>query len=84
MSNFTHIDWLKNSIVNKYLNYYDYSEFNNIQLLGSGAYGNVVRANWKNTDTILALKSFNNQEQSLKQVVNEVMKFSILLKEVNT
>lgn len=37
MSNFIHIDWLGNSIFNKYLNY-EYSEFNYIQLLESGAY----------------------------------------------
>jgi hypothetical protein len=68
-----YIDWLESSIANEYLNYYEYSEFENIQPLGNGSYGSVVRANWKNTDTILALKSFKNQTSTLyKEVVNEV------------
>ena len=45
-------DWLENSITNGYLDYHEYSEFKNIQPLGNGSYGSVVRANWKNTDTI--------------------------------
>ena len=66
-------DWLENSITNGYLNYYKYSEFKNIQPLGNGSYGSVVRANWKNTDTILAVKSFNNQALTFyKEVINEV------------
>jgi hypothetical protein len=77
MSNFTDIkdaiNRLETSITNGYKNYYEYSEFKNIQLLGSGAYGSVIRANWKNTDTFLAVKSFNNQESTLyKEVVSEV------------
>ena len=66
-------DWLENSITNGYLNYYEYSEFKNIQPLGDGSYGSVVRANWKNTDTILAVKSFNSQASTFyKDVINEV------------
>ena len=66
-------DWLEDSITNGYLNYYEYSEFKNIQPLGNGSYGSVVRANWKNTDTILAVKSFNNQALTFyKEVINEV------------
>ena len=66
-------DWLEDSITNGYLNYYEYSEFKNIQPLGNGSYGSVVRANWKNTDTILAVKSFNNQALTFyKEIINEV------------
>ena len=66
-------DWLENSITNGYLNYYEYSEFKNIQPLGNGSYGSVVRANWKNTDTILAVKCFNSQALTFyKEVINEV------------
>ena len=67
------INWLESSITNGYLNYYEYSEFKNIQPLGNGSYGSVVRANWKNTDTILAVKSFNNQALTFyKEIINEV------------
>ena len=69
-------DWLEKSITDGYISYYEYSEFKNIQLLGNGSFGSVVRANWKNTDTILALKSFYKQTSTTtslyKEVVNEV------------
>lgn len=75
-----YVEWLKKSITDGYLDYLEYSEFVNKKLLGRGAYGSVVRANWKNTDTILALKSFNNQTSTIyKEVVNEVKFFIILI-----
>ncbi len=45
-SNF-YIDWLEKSITDKFFNYYEYSDFKNIQSAGKGSLGNVVRANWK-------------------------------------
>ena len=67
-----YISWLEESISNKHIPYYEYSDFENIQPIGEGAFGSVVRANWKDTDTIFALKRFTNQESTLKEVVNEV------------
>ena len=67
-----YVDWLEKSIANEYFNYYEYSDFNNIQPIGSGNFGKVSRANWKDTDTIFALKSFDNYKLTLKEVVNEV------------
>src|SRR5215213_6860282 len=66
------IDWLNNSIADEHIKYYEYSDFKNIQPIGKGSYGNVVRANWKNSDRFFALKSFNNDKQTLKEVVKEV------------
>ena len=66
------IDWLEQSIHNEHIKYYEYSEFKNIQPIGSGSFGSVVRANWKNTDIVFALKSFNNQKSTLKKIVREV------------
>ncbi|RIA83962.1 kinase-like domain-containing protein [Glomus cerebriforme] len=71
MSN-DHIDWLEKSIANEYLNYYKYSDFKNVEQIGSGSYGSVVRANWKNIDGFFALKTFNNDRATLKEVVNEI------------
>ncbi|CAI2193573.1 8191_t:CDS:2, partial [Funneliformis geosporum] len=42
MSSNESIDWLE-----EYLNFYEFSDFNNLQSIGSGSLGNVVRANWK-------------------------------------
>ena len=63
-------DWLEKSI--DYFNFYEYSDFKNVQPIGRGAFGDVVRANWKNVDTIFALKSFNNDGSTLKEIVKEV------------
>ncbi|CAB5207912.1 unnamed protein product [Rhizophagus irregularis] len=37
-----------------------------------GSYGSVFRANWKNSDQVFALKSFNNDETTLYQIINEL------------
>ncbi|GES99064.1 kinase-like domain-containing protein [Rhizophagus clarus] len=66
-----YINWLEKSIVDEYINYYNYSEFKNLKPLGSGSYGNVVRANWKNG--FFALKTFKNDKITLKEVVNEII-----------
>ncbi len=63
------INWLEKSISGEYINYYEFSDFENIQSIGYGTFGNVVRANWK-TDRFFALKSFN--KSTLNEVVNEV------------
>ena len=67
-----YIDWLEKSITNEYFNYYEYSDFKNIELIGIGSCGSVARANWKGGAIRFALKSFNNDKMTLKEVVNEV------------
>ncbi|RIA84480.1 hypothetical protein C1645_832191 [Glomus cerebriforme] len=67
-----YIDWLEKSIANEYFNYYEYSEFKKLKPIGSGSYGSVICANWKNTDKLFALKTFNNDKTTLKEVVNEI------------
>ena len=79
MSNFINIkdsnneiDWLEQSVVNEHIIDYKYSDFKNIQHIGNGSFGSVFRANWKHTDTIFALKSFNSQKSTLKEIIKEV------------
>ena len=67
-----YIDWLEESIVKEHIKLFEYSDFKNIRLIGSGSYGNVVRVNWKNTDRFFALKSFIDNKQTLKELVKEV------------
>jgi hypothetical protein len=66
-----YIDWLDKSIKKEHIIYYEYSDFKNFQLIGNGSYGKVERANWKN-NRFYALKSFNNDRITLKEVINEV------------
>jgi hypothetical protein len=67
-----YISWLEKSTIDEYLNYYEYSDFKNTQLIGGGNFGKVFRSNYKNSDTIFALKTFDNCKLTLKEIVNEV------------
>lgn len=67
------IYWIEESIAKNQIRYYDYKHFNNIQEIGTGRFGNVYRANWKSTQSFLALKSFFNFNAMTKEIVNEVI-----------
>ncbi|CAB5387468.1 unnamed protein product [Rhizophagus irregularis] len=54
------------------IEYYEYSDFKNIQPIGKGASGSVTRATWKNITRFFALKSFNNDKQTHKEIVKEL------------
>src|SRR5688572_5032334 len=70
------INWLEEAIAKEYLKYYEYKNFSNIQKIGSGTFGIVYRANWKNFENYLALKSFFNLNNvTVKEIVREVIYF---------
>lgn len=71
------IQWLESGIVEGYINYYDYNEFKNIQHIGSGGFSKVYSATWKNSDTVVALKYFKNNQLIIKEIVNEVCLYVI-------
>jgi serine/threonine protein kinase len=64
------VDWLEKAIVEEHIKYYDYSHFNNIQEISGGSVGNIFRANWKDSDTVLVLKS--SYKLTVKEIVNEL------------
>ena len=64
------IDWLEKQIEEKYITYYKYSDFKDLEPIGKGSFGNIIRANWINNQ-FYALKFFNDDNIILK-VVNEV------------
>ena len=66
------VQWIENGIAKEYINYHDFSEFQNVRQIGFGAYGKVYRATWENSNTVVALKSFENNKCVMKEVVNEV------------
>ena len=68
----SYADWLETSIANESLEYFEYSEFSDMQLIGEGSFANILRANWKNSNIIVALKVFNTRKSILKEVVKEV------------
>ncbi|GBC03666.1 hypothetical protein RclHR1_05250002 [Rhizophagus clarus] len=54
------ITWIEDAIEKKYFKYYEFNHFSNIQEVGSGTFGSVYRANWKNSNKYFALKSFSH------------------------
>ncbi|CAB5313892.1 unnamed protein product [Rhizophagus irregularis] len=67
-----YIDWFEKSIAEESITYYEYSEFKNIQYIGKCSFGSVDRVFWKNTDQVFALKCFNGDKTTLKEIVNEI------------
>ena len=63
---------LEKLISEGHIEYYEPSDFKNIQLVGKGSFGSVSRATWKNT-RYFALKSFNNDKQTLREIIKEVL-----------
>ena len=72
------IDWLEKAIVEEHIKYYDYSHFNNIQEISGGSVGNIFRANWKDSDTVLVLKS--SYKLTVQEIVNEVLFIILYIK----
>ncbi|CAB4396118.1 unnamed protein product [Rhizophagus irregularis] len=67
------INWIEEAVDKEYLKFYEYEEFNNIQHIGTGAFGNVYRANWKNSGKLVALKSFISLNNfTMKEIVREL------------
>ena len=66
--------WIEEAIAKNYFKYYEYNHFSNIQEIGSGGFGKVYRANWKNSNKCLALKSFTSlNNTTAKEIVHEVI-----------
>jgi hypothetical protein len=67
-----YIVWLESSITDEHIQCYDHSDFNNIQIIGRGSYGDVFRVTWKNVT--FALKTFVDK-LALREVIKEVRYF---------
>ncbi|GBC04574.1 hypothetical protein RclHR1_05750006 [Rhizophagus clarus] len=73
-SNDSWINWIEEALAKEYLKYYEFENFKNIQEIGSGAFGKVFRANWKNIEHYLALKSFFNLNNvTFKEIIDELI-----------
>jgi hypothetical protein len=68
------ISWIEEAISKKYIKYYEYKDFSNIQKIGHGQFGKVYRANWKNSEQYFTLKSlFNLNNDSVMEIIREVI-----------
>ena len=66
------VNWIDEAIEKNYFKYYEYDHFSSIQEIGSGGFGKVYRANWKDSHKHFALKSFFNIKSAIKEIVHEV------------
>ncbi len=71
------IDLIGKYISKKIIRYYEYNHFSNFQEIGSGGFGIVYRANWKNLEEPFALKSFFND--TVKEIFHEVIKIRMYI-----
>ena len=67
------IDWIEEAVSREYYKFYECKHFSNIQTIGTGGFGKVYRARWKNSEQYLALKSFFNHDNiTVKEIVHKV------------
>ncbi|CAB4438193.1 unnamed protein product [Rhizophagus irregularis] len=67
------VNWIEESVDKEYFKSYEYKEFDKIQHIGTGGYGKVFRANWKNSEKQFTLKSFFNLDNiTMKEIVREL------------
>ncbi|CAB4415545.1 unnamed protein product [Rhizophagus irregularis] len=67
------INWIEEAISKEYFRLYEYEHFSNVQRIGTGGFGKVYRANWKNSEQYLALKYFFNLDNvTAKEIVHEL------------
>lgn len=58
------------------LTYYEYNEFINIEEIGSKLVDKIYKANWKQDEKPIVLKSFSLNDGTIKEIVSEVCKES--------
>ncbi|RIA84013.1 kinase-like domain-containing protein [Glomus cerebriforme] len=67
------INWIEEAISNKLIKHYEFENFYNLTEIGSGGFGIVYRANWKNSYKYFALKSFINFNNAVvKEIIREI------------
>ncbi|PKY24044.1 kinase-like protein [Rhizophagus irregularis] len=54
------INLIEEHISKKHIKCYEYNNFSNLKVIGTGGFGKVYRANWKSSHSTLALKPFND------------------------
>ncbi|UZO05665.1 uncharacterized protein OCT59_026009 [Rhizophagus irregularis] len=73
INNSNECDWIEEAISKKLIKFYEFGQFYNLQEIGSGGFGKVYRADWKDSHKCCALKSFYNlNDATIKAIVREI------------
>ena len=73
------INWIEEAISKKHMKYYEYKDFYNVEQVSNGKSSKVYRANWKNSKQYFALKLYNLDNATVKEIVSEVIIMQYLL-----
>ncbi|GBC39367.1 uncharacterized protein OCT59_011736 [Rhizophagus irregularis] len=66
-------NWIDNAISEMHIKYFDYKHFRNIEEIGKGGFGKIYRANWKNMERHLVLKSLLDMNPiAVKELAHEL------------
>ncbi len=71
-------EWIDIKIKDDEINYFEYSEFSNMEKVGEGAFGSVNRADWKSCGIKIALKVLANNPSINEVNMNKFLKEVIL------
>ncbi|CAB4479580.1 unnamed protein product [Rhizophagus irregularis] len=73
INNSNECNWIEEAISKKLIKFYEFSQFYNLQEIGSGGFGKVYRADWKDSHKCCALKYFYNlNDAAIKAIVREI------------
>ena len=67
------INWIEEAISKDFIKYYEFNHFNNFKVVGAGGFGKVYCVDWKNSGQRFALKSFWDFNDTVKELVREVI-----------
>ncbi|RIB28981.1 kinase-like domain-containing protein [Gigaspora rosea] len=65
-------DQIQKCLIEGHVKFYEYTCFEDVELIGEGGYGKVYRATFKDNEITVALKSFKGNNISIKEIVNEL------------
>lgn len=74
-------EWIEKCIREEHIKYYEFSEFSEIREIGNELFGKMYKANWKQSEKCIVLRSFNLDHATVKEIIREVYNFKRLTNE---
>ncbi|GES91157.1 kinase-like domain-containing protein [Rhizophagus clarus] len=65
-------DWVEEAISKKFIKYYEYKDFQNIEEISNDELGKIYRTNWKNLKQYFVLKSFDLDNIFIKRIIQKL------------
>ncbi|EXX50996.1 Skt5p [Rhizophagus irregularis DAOM 197198w] len=65
-------EWIEKCIREEHIKYYEFSEFSEIREIGNELFGKMYKANWKQSEKCIVLRSFNLDHATVKEIIREI------------